>query len=171
MKQLDLFSDCDPSYETMPKTGITWTLFTDGASRDNPGRSGVGVYLLKDDHPAFKKGWYVGRKTNNQAEYLALLAGIFYAKKHMSADDTLFICADSELMIKQVKGEYKVKNKDLKVLYDIVRQWLSDVTYSVCHVRREYNTVADEMANMGIDKKVHPTKDFIDALQRHSVSI
>lgn len=171
MKQLDIFSECEPSYSTVKKTGIVWKLFTDGASRDNPGRSGAGVYLAKDDQPVFKKGFYLGRKTNNQAEYLALLVGIFYAKKHMEENDTLFIFADSELLIKQMKGEYKVKNPDLKILYDIARDWLESLNYSVCHVRREFNTVADEMANLGIDQKLHPTQEFLHALERHNVHL
>ena len=89
----------------------------------------------------------------------------------MEENDTLFIFAHSELLIKQMNGEYKVKNPDLKILYDIARDWLESLNYSVCHVRREFNTVADEMANLGIDQKLHPTQEFLHALERHNVHL
>ncbi|MGE0010084.1 MAG: ribonuclease HI family protein [Candidatus Babeliales bacterium] len=171
MSQLKLFNSCHPTPPEPKVGGSRWTLFIDGASRKNPGIAGAGVYLLKDDMPNFQKGFYLGHKTNNQAEYLALLLGIFHAKEHLKKVDALYIISDSELLIKQMKGEYKVKNQPLKELFDIAHLLLKDVSYTLCHVRREKNIEADELANVGIDKKGKVPESFIALLKSHGLSL
>lgn len=137
------------------KTNVhRWKLYVDGASRNNPGLSGAGVYLVKDDTEVVKQGFFLGRKTNNQAEYLALLLGVYFAQRHMNPDDTIMIYADSELLIKQMRGEYRVNNMELKHLYDCIKQRLVHLNYTLRHVMRENNTVADKLANLGIDKRL-----------------
>lgn len=169
MKQLDIFNDCFPSFDQLDKKGTIWKLFIDGAARKNPGFAGAGVYLLEDDNPVFKKGFFLEEKTNNQAEYLALLLGIFYASKHMASDDTLFIFSDSELLVKQLLGDYRVKNPDLKRLFDLAIELLQDLNYSICHVVREKNKVADQLANLGIDKRVKVPKEFLNLLASNDI--
>lgn len=144
-----------------PKKPHTWELFVDGAARNNPGPAGAGLYLLKDGVPVEKKGIYLGVKTNNQAEYLALLAGIFYAESHMAKQDTLVIKSDSELMVRQLNGIYAIKNQELARIYSNVRTLLKALHYSIQHVPREQNSIADKLANMGIDKKIEIPKELL----------
>ena len=169
-KQLGLFAECDPSIK-VPKEATKWTLFTDGASRRNPGPSGAGIYIMKNEEPFFKKGVFLGTKTNNQAEYLALVLGIYYIKKNIEFNDALFIMSDSELLIRQMKGEYQVKNKELKQLFQLSHELLQNIHHSFCHVLREYNKEADSMANHGIDSKVAPPQTFLALLRNHELQI
>ncbi len=141
-------------FENKNASGHRWKLYVDGASRNNPGLSGAGVYLIKDDTEVVKQGFFLGKKTNNQAEYMALLLGVYFAHRHMKAGDTIIIYADSELLIKQMRGEYRVKNLELKQLYDCIKQRLTQLNYTLRHVMRENNTVADKLANLGIDKRL-----------------
>ncbi len=171
MSQLKLFNTCHPTPPEPKAGGVRWVLFIDGASRKNPGLAGAGVYLLKDDMPSFQKGFYLGYKTNNQAEYLALLLGIFHAKEHFAKSDALYIMSDSELLIKQMKGEYRVKNLELKQLYDVAHDFLKDTRYTLCHVRRENNVEADALANVGIDKRGKMPEAFIAVLKSHGIAL
>lgn len=171
MKQLDLFERCTPEDVEPKKDGDKWVLYVDGAARNNPGPAGIGIYILKNDKPLHKKGFYIGIKTNNQAEYLALLCGVFLCKEEMAYNDALYIMSDSELLIRQLKGEYKVKKPHLKDLYAVACTLLSSVQYSVCHIVRENNVIADALANLGLDKKVHVPQPFSDMLQKHDISL
>lgn len=150
---------------TSSQGAIRWHLFIDGASRNNPGPAGAGVYLMKNDHPVIKQGFYLGTKTNNQAEYLALLLGLYYAERHMSAGDFLVISSDSQLLVRQITGEYAVKHPDLKILYQLARARLSTIQFGIRHVFRHDNTIADQLANSGIDKKLPVPHDFIDLIK------
>jgi ribonuclease HI len=150
MKQMSLF-------DTNEKTLIAkaeWHLFVDGAARNNPGPAGAGIYVIKNGEPVLKQGFFLGDKTNNQAEYLALILGICQVKSLMQPDDMLRIFSDSELLIRQMKGLYAVKNKELRILHDRAKKMLVSVHYSVQHVARALNAIADSLANDGIDKKI-----------------
>ncbi len=131
-----------------------WALFVDGASRNNPGPSGAGIVLLYNGDPRAELGFFLGKKTNNQAEYLALILGLCEAKKQLVAGDALGIYSDSELLIRQLQGRYKVKNPELKILYECVMGLLYGVPHSLHHVLRAANARADELANYGIDHKI-----------------
>lgn len=133
---------------------IEWHLFVDGAARNNPGPAGAGIYVTKGGEPVIKQGFFLGNKTNNQAEYMALILGICQVVGHMAPHDTLKIFSDSELLIRQIKGIYAVKNKELRILHERVKTLLSPLSYSVQHVLRERNAIADALANDGIDKKI-----------------
>lgn len=146
-------------------------LYVDGASRHNPGPAGVGIYILKDDEPIEKRGLYVGIKTNNQAEYLALLLGLLFLKKHIGSGDKVLIVSDSELMVKQLKGEYRVKNHDLQQLYLIVQKLLVHLHYHVVHAPREENSIADSLANMGIDRTIHVPDALLTILHEYTISL
>ncbi len=144
----------DDKSTTIKHTSHRWKLYVDGASRNNPGLSGAGVYLVKDDTEVVKQGFFLGKKTNNQAEYIALLLGVYFAQRHMKKGDTILIHADSELLIKQMRGEYRVNNHELKQLHDCIKERLAHLDYNLRHVMREHNTVADKLANLGIDKRL-----------------
>ncbi|MCX6134143.1 MAG: ribonuclease HI family protein [Ignavibacteriales bacterium] len=133
---------------------MTVHAFTDGAARGNPGESGIGV-IFKDEQGAtlVKLHGYIGETTNNVAEYTALLACLKSAPKTKCS--RLVVHSDSELMVRQVLGEYKVKDLKLKVLYLKVRRLLAAAAFEfeIKHVRRELNKEADELANLGIDSR------------------
>ncbi len=84
-------------------------IYTDGASRNNPGEAGAGVYIMQNDKPLEKIACYLGQTTNNIAEYRAAIIGLEHAVRLGASRVSLF--ADSELMVKQLNGQYKVKNK------------------------------------------------------------
>ena len=127
------------------------TVYTDGGARGNPGPAGSGVY--SPEMGEFKK--YLGVATNNQAEYHALLmafeAGVEYKQKHPEVD-TLNCFLDSELIVKQMNGEYKVKNKELQKYFVKIWNLKSEFKYvTFTHVYRENNKEADRLVNEAID--------------------
>jgi len=133
--------------------GFTCKLFTDGASRGNPGEAGAGIVLLDDrDLELAARSFYLGQCTNNVAEYQALLLGLKTALELGCRQLAIFM--DSQLIVRQVQGRYKVKNAALKPLFSKVRTLLKDLDdWSITHVPRAQNKRADEMANKGIDEK------------------
>lgn len=137
-------------------TRHTWKLFVDGASRNNPGLAGVGIYILKDDLLVEKHGFFIGIKTNNQAEYLALLIGLFYLEQYVACQDEIIIMSDSELMVKQLKGLYKVTNLQLLRIFKIIKNMLNLLCFQIIHIRRVHNAQADKLANYGIDHSIKP---------------
>ena len=127
-------------------------LFTDGGARGNPGPAGIGGVLYNfQDQKIADFSVYLGEATNNQAEYQALLKGLKLALEHKVGDLDCYL--DSELVVKQLKREYKVKNKDLASLF--VKAWnlslkFKKITFN--HITRDKNTVADALANQAMDK-------------------
>jgi ribonuclease HI len=148
-----------------------WRLYVDGASRNNPGPSGAGIVLMKNGKTELKKGFFLGTKTNNEAEYLAVLLGIFFLKQHMHAHDAVIIISDSQLLIRQFKGEYRVKKPELQQLYNLAMKLLHQIQYECYHVLRQDNEAADEMANYGIDKKIQIPPAFIEIARDHGLSL
>jgi ribonuclease HI len=132
----------------------TWVLYSDGASRGNPGRASIGAVLyswiegeqLVEVETVSEA---IGTATNNVAEYRALLAGLGLARAHQP--DFLWVRADSQLLIRQLQGRYKVTNPALKELHRAAREILAGIPHQVQHVPREENTVADELANLALD--------------------
>jgi ribonuclease HI len=127
------------------------TLWTDGAARGNPGPAGLGAVLKRaDDTEIGHVCRYIGRATNNVAEYRALLEGLALALQH--GVRSIEVRADSELLIKQLKGEYQVRNPNLKELFVEAKLLLARFdSHRLLHVRRELNTEADRLANQAID--------------------
>src|SRR5436190_19558893 len=99
-----------------------WSLFIDGAARNNPGPAAAGIYLLKNDILFLKDGYYLGIKTNNQAEYLALVFGLLIVEEHRQVDDQLRIVSDSQLLVRQLMGVYRVKHPHLQPLYALCKK-------------------------------------------------
>ncbi len=128
-------------------------LFTDGASRGNPGQAGAGAVLFADNGEELAtKSVYLGTCTNNVAEYKALLIGLEEALRHGCTE--LQIALDSELIVRQIQGRYKVKNETLLGLFSEVRKQLGRFNkWSIVHVPRAQNARADQLANRGIDEK------------------
>ena len=133
--------------------GRTLQLFTDGASRGNPGEAGAGIVILDDQGDELVgSGEYLGQCTNNEAEYRALLFGL--ARCGEFGRGRLHIYLDSELIVKQIRGVYRVKHPNLIPLFRQTMQQLSTfASFSVSHVRREKNRRADALANKAIDER------------------
>ncbi len=148
-----------------------WDIFIDGASRGNPGDAGAGIYIKKDRKFFAGHGFYLGRKTNNEAEYYALLLAIFLIKYEATSQDSIHITSDSQLLIKQMTGLYRVKKLELQQFYALAKEETinMDVTYQ--HVLRENNTHADALANEGVDKKKSLPLKFLAMLQRYEIFI
>lgn len=129
-------------------------IYSDGAARGNPGDAGAGVVLkTPEGEEVGRFGRFLGRFTNNVAEYEAVLLGLSQAKEFGAKDVT--ILSDSELLVRQLLGEYKVRAEHLKVLYERVKQELEDFDrYQVKRIPREKNIDADSMANRAIDEKL-----------------
>lgn len=130
------------------------TMYTDGASRNNPGEAGAGVYILQDNKPVKEIARYLGTTTNNIAEYTAAILGLEYAVQQGATKVNLF--ADSELLVKQLNGEYKVKNEGLKPLHAKAKDLIGKIgDVSVKYIRREMNKEADALANKAVDEKLN----------------
>ncbi len=136
-----------------PSQPATCQLFTDGASRGNPGEAGAGSVLLESNGQELAaRSLYLGQCTNNVAEYKALLLGLQSALELGCKKVEIFL--DSQLIVRQIQGQYKVKHPTLKPLFFEVKELLAKIeNWSVAHVPREQNKRADELANQGIDEK------------------
>ena len=121
--------------------------YIDGGSRGNPGPSGIGVYM-----PGFVRiAEFLGTQTNNYAEYSALICALRCAA--FARCDELVVYGDSELVVKQILGEYQVRNEGIRPLYDSARRWIELIRkFSIHHVRRENNKEADRLANLAMDR-------------------
>jgi ribonuclease HI len=128
------------------------TLHTDGGARGNPGPAGIGIVLGDERSRIVAEVWRgIGESTNNVAEYEALIAGLELALERGVTDLDVYV--DSELVVSQVKGEWKIKNERLRALAVKARSLMSRFERaSIAHVRRAENARADRLANMGMDE-------------------
>ena len=136
---------------------MTLHAFTDGASRGNPGDSGIG-FVVKDENGSvlLSVNGYIGKTTNNVAEYTALIALLKrMIRNPPTAGSKLIVHSDSELMVRQINGTYKVKDEELKRYYKRVidLRHKAPFEFELRHVSREQNRDADRLANVGIDTK------------------
>ena len=95
-------------------------LYTDGASRGNPGPAGIGIVAVKDNKILYEEKEYLGKQTNNEAEYKAIIKALVLGEKYRSK--RLKITSDSELVIKQLKGEYQLEASNLKPYYRKIKK-------------------------------------------------
>jgi ribonuclease HI len=132
----------------------SWLLFADGAARGNPGPAAYGFVLDDPDGvPRAAIGKALGVATNNVAEYKALVAGLECALAHGAT--ALEVRMDSELVVRQMTGVYKVRNEGLKPLFEQAKALARKFgTFRIAHVRREFNTRADAEANKALDLRV-----------------
>ncbi len=128
-------------------------IHTDGGARGNPGPAGIGAVLKdKDGNLVAEVSEYIGETTNNQAEYRAVLAALEKAKS-LGAEELEFVL-DSELVVKQLNREYKVKDKGLAVVFmKVYNASLGFKKVSFRHVRREMNKEADALVNKALDAR------------------
>jgi ribonuclease HI len=132
---------------------MRYIVHTDGAARGNPGPAAIGV-VIEDDQgrTVYEASRALGMKTNNEAEYMALIAALEYLKDARAREAEFLL--DSELVVRQLNGEYKVKEPRLQSLHGQVIMLLNAVPkHTIRHVRREQNARADELANEALDAK------------------
>ncbi len=129
------------------------TIYSDGGARGNPGPAGIGAVIYDNNKKEIATiSRFLGNATNNQAEYEALIAALKKAKD-LNINE-LKVYLDSELIVKQINREYKVKDKDLAKLFMQVHNLsINFENISFFHVRREFNKRADQLANQAMDKQ------------------
>jgi ribonuclease HI len=125
---------------------------SDGGARGNPGPAAYGVVIQdQSGHKIAQLSEYLGRQTNNVAEYQGLIAALEYALQH--GPKALKLVSDSELLVRQIKGIYKVKNATLLDLHGRAKELIAQLDwFSIGHALREHNTDADRLANQAMDK-------------------
>jgi len=126
--------------------------YCDGGSRGNPGPAGFGVYIQDEKGGVVAElSQYLGKRTNNFAEYSGLLAALEFALAN--GHESLRVVSDSELMVKQIKGQYRVNSPELRPLYEEARRRIARLShFQIQHVLREKNRHADRLANEAMDK-------------------
>ena len=137
--------------------------YIDGGSRGNPGVAGYGVAVQDENgEPLVGLSQHLGIRTNNFAEYSALIGALRYALAN--GYDGLRVYADSELMVRQINGVYKVKSPDLQPLFREAKALISKLkSFSIHHVPREQNREADRLANLAMDKGPGETRNQLAA--------
>ena len=121
-------------------------IYIDGASKGNPGPAGIGVIICQDEYVLKNVSRFIGRATNNVAEYTALIHGLQEAL--ILKADKLRVWTDSELLCKQIKGEYKVRDVNLKTLFEQVKHLSAGFSsFEIQHISRNSNRGADKLAS------------------------
>jgi len=127
----------------------TIEIYIDGASRGNPGESGIGILFKDNEQYNFKK--YIGIGTNNNAEYTALITALEIALK--SGLTRLRLNTDSMLVANQINGSWKVKDPEIRILFSKAKSLIEKLEdFSITHIRREFNSDADRLANEAINE-------------------
>ncbi|MFH1347951.1 MAG: ribonuclease HI family protein [Candidatus Margulisiibacteriota bacterium] len=127
-------------------------IFTDGAARGNPGPAGIGIVIRNDEKVLLEVSDYIGKATNNVAEYMAFIRGLEEALD--IGEKNIEVFSDSELLVKQINGEYRVKNEGLVPLFHHASSLIKKFKHCrVYHTAREENKLADKLANRGIDEE------------------
>ncbi|MGA7294085.1 MAG: ribonuclease HI family protein [Terriglobales bacterium] len=136
----------------MKAVGGAHIAHVDGGARGNPGPAGYGVAIEDaEGHPVAELSEYLGHHTNNYAEYQGLIAALRYAGEN--GIKTLKVISDSELMVRQMKGIYKVRHPELRKLYDEAQQLVRQLErFEIRHAMREQNRTADRLANEAMDR-------------------
>ena len=136
-------------------------IYTDGASRNNPGHAGIGIVIYDENNfivKTYKE--YIGKATNNQAEYTALIKSVEQVKKLVEKEgieaDSIEFYSDSELLVNQINFDYKVKDPDLALLNNKFHVLMKKLNkpYRILHIERGKNSNADMLANKAIDSKL-----------------
>ena len=128
-------------------------VYIDGGSRGNPGEAGIGIHFPG----VVRIAEYLGTATNNFAEYSALLTALRYAVFIRCSE--LHVYADSELVVRQIQGEYQVRTEAIRPLYQAAQRWIALIPhFSISHVRREQNKEADRLANLAMDTRRNTLK-------------
>lgn len=153
-KDIDIVKDIDEANSKSKIVDLTGNIeiYTDGGSRGNPGDAAIGYAIKSNGENVYQYAQNIGIQTNNVAEYQAVLSALQKAKELGIGEFTLYL--DSQLVERQLNGTYKVKNEDLKVLYDQIMVELKTFkNYKIVHVKRELNKLADKLVNMALDQQ------------------
>jgi ribonuclease HI len=151
-----------------------YNLFIDGAARGNPGPAGIGIVLKQNNHAAAHHGFFIGHQTNNSAEYLALIVGLMILAEHAHQAGnpaSVTIHSDSQLLVQQMRGVYKIKTPHIKLLAYAAQMLLHKVDAQFNHIPRTCNTVADRLANLGIDEKIKIPSVYARYLVDHHIAV
>jgi len=134
-------------------------IFTDGGSRGNPGPAAIGVNATADSGSVFQLSECLGRATNNTAEYMAVIKALEYLIANQIKSHRLNFMLDSELVVKQLNGQYKIKDQNLQQLSYMLKNLIVTLrNQSLCreiifsHIRREQNKIADKLVNQALDR-------------------
>ncbi len=147
-------------FSTPQSTSAEWIFaHCDGGSRGNPGPSGFGAVIIDAaGHPLAELSEFLGIRTNNYAEYSGLLAVLEWALQN--GHNRLKVVSDSELMVKQIQGKYKVNSPDLKPLWQTARDRIAKLeAFEITHALRHKNKAADALANQAMDRGMRRTVD------------
>ena len=137
----------------MSEPGIL-TIYTDGGARGNPGPAAFAYVIQRDGEPPIEEAGCIGEGTNNQAEYTALICALEHAAR-LGGQHRLRVNSDSELIVKQMNGEYRVKDEGLKPLYEQARRLASRFpSVEIRHIPRAQNARADRLYNAALDASV-----------------
>lgn len=131
-------------------------IYTDGGARGNPGIAGFGLVIYDQNHHfIYQESKFLGIKTNNEAEYLALISALTWIKDNLASLNPEKVCfySDSQLLVRQLQGSYRVKAPHLKNLYSTAKLLLNAINlpYSFQYISRESNSLADKLANQAMD--------------------
>lgn len=152
MPQLSAFNFLEDNHPSNRVNHFMHELYIDGACRGNPGPASIGASLCKDGQEIANRSEVVGIQTNNVAEYKALLFGLQLVLENQINEVKVF--SDSQLMVRQINGQYKVKDAKMKILYDEAKKLIAQFSkFSIEHILREKNTRADELANQALDNQ------------------
>jgi len=133
-------------------------IYTDGGARDNPGPAAIGVVVIQEGQTIEKYSHFIGQATNNQAEYQAVIFALkkiklLFGKKKAKIME-IEICIDSELVVKQLNHQYKIKEKDLQLLFLEVWNLILDFgQINFKHIPRQQNKEADQLVNQALDEQ------------------
>ena len=130
------------------------SVYTDGGSRGNPGPSGFGVAIYNESNQIIAQiSKYIGKKTNNEAEYYALIEALNWVSSHQSDYSEASFFSDSQLLVRQVIGKYKVKADHIKPLHRQIIQLISTISIPISfhEILRDKNELADSLANLAMD--------------------
>ena len=133
------------------------SVFTDGGSRGNPGPAAIGVVVYDENkNIIFELAKYIGKKTNNQAEYQAVLEAIKWICQQGTKINRVEFYVDSELVAKQLNGEYKIKSANIKPLTEQINQLRNTLPFKIIftHLLREGNKKADQLVNQALDNQI-----------------
>jgi len=146
-------ADAGASAPIPPLAGAPILAHIDGGARGNPGDAGYGAHLTTPAGDSIAEVWgFLGTRTNNYAEYVALLAALSYAIR--SGAGSCRVRSDSELLVRQIQGIYKVRHPGLQVLHRRARALIGKLgSFAIEHVRREQNREADALANRAMDDR------------------
>lgn len=131
------------------------SIYTDGGSRGNPGPAAYG-WVVYDQNKTIiqKQSKFLGVKTNNQAEYLGLLAALTWLKNNQHRFTSAHLYSDSQLLVKQIENHYKVKSKNIKPLFSTAQKLIDQISLPIkfFHLLRHQNKLADQLANQAMDQ-------------------